>query len=74
MEATMQTLNVTIPTSDVKFFTEIMKKMGWIVEKNKKQKTVNAVTIAAIEEAYTKEAAGTIDTSTYDAFVNSILQ
>ena len=38
MEATMQTLNVTIPTSDVKFFKEIMKKMGWIVEKNKKQK------------------------------------
>ena len=35
-----------------------MKKMGWIAEKNKKQKTVNAVNIAAIEEAYTKEAAG----------------
>ena len=74
MEATMQTLNVTIPTSDVKFFKEIMKKMGWIVEKNRKHRTVNSVTSAAIEEAYTKEAAGTIDTSTYDAFVNSILQ
>ena len=38
MEATMQTLNVTIPTSDVKFFKEIMKKMGWIVEKKQKAK------------------------------------
>ena len=74
MEASMQTLNVTIPTSDLKFFKEIMKKMGWTVEKNKKQKTVNATTLAAIEEACTKEAAGTIDTSSYDAFVNSILQ
>lgn len=74
MEATIQTLNVTIPTSDLKFFKEIMKKKGWIVEKNKKQKTVNAVTLAAIEEACTKEAVGTIDTSSYDAFVNSILQ
>ena len=73
MEATMQTLNVTIPTSDVKFFKEIMKKMGWIVEKSRKRKIANTVTLDAIEEARTKEAIGTIDTSSYDAFVNSIL-
>ena len=31
------------------------------------------VTLAAIKEARTEEAAGTIDTSSYDNFVNSIL-
>ena len=32
----------------------------------------NETTLEAIEEARTEEAAGTIDTSSYDAFVNSI--
>ena len=48
--------------------------MGWSIEKSKKQKVDNPVTLAAIKEAHTEEAAGTIDTSSYDAFVNSILQ
>ena len=74
MEATMQTLNVTIPSSDMKFFKEFIKKMGWTIEKSKRQDIPNATTMAAIEEAYTEEATGTIDTSNYDAFVNSILQ
>ena len=70
----MQDIKVTLPVADMKFFKELVKKMGWSIERNKNQKTGNPVTIAAIKEAQTKEAAGTIDTSNYDAFVKSILQ
>ena len=70
----MQNINVTLPVADMKFFKELVKKMGWSIEKNSKSKTANSETIAAIKEARTKEAAGTIDTSNYDAFVKSILQ
>lgn len=74
MGTTMQNINVTLPVTDMKFFKELVKKMGWSIEKSKNQKTGNPVTLATIEEARTKEAAGTIDTSNYDAFVKSILQ
>ena len=74
MEATMQNINVTLPVADMKFFKELVKKMGWTIEKSKKQKVGNPVTLAAIEEARAEEAAGTMDTSSYDAFVKSILQ
>lgn len=74
MEATMKNINVTLPVDDMKFFKELVRKMGWTIEINKNQKTGNPITMAAIKEARTKEAAGTIDTSNYDAFVKSILQ
>ena len=74
MGTSMQNINVTLPVADMKFFKELVKKMGWSIEKNSKSKTANSETIAAIKEARTKEAAGTIDTSNYDAFVKSILQ
>ena len=48
--------------------------MGWSIENSKKKKSGNPVTLAAIKEARTEEAAGIIDTSSYDAFVKSILQ
>lgn len=38
MEATMQTLNVTIPSSDFKFFKELAKKMGWSMKKETAKK------------------------------------
>ena len=74
MEATMQNINVTLPVTDMKFFKELVKKMGWSIEKNKRQKTGNPVTLAAIKEARTEDASGIIDTSSYENFVNSILQ
>ena len=74
MEATTQNINVSLPVADMKFFKELVKKMGWRIEKEKKQKAGNPVTMAAIKEARTQEAAGIIDTSSYDAFVNSILK
>lgn len=74
MGTSMQNINVTLPVADMKFFKELVKKMGWSIEKNSKSKNGNPETIAAIKEARTKEAAGTIDTSNYDAFVKSILQ
>ena len=74
MEATMQNINVTLPVADMKFFKELVKKMGWRIEKEKKHKAGNPVTLAAIKEARTEEAVGTIDTSSYEAFVNSILE
>ena len=74
MEATMQNINVTLPISDMKFFKELVKKMGWSIEKSKKTKASNPVTLAAIKDAKTEEAAGIIDTSSYDAFVKSIIQ
>ena len=37
MEATMQNINVTLPVDDMKFFKELVKKMGWRIEKEKKQ-------------------------------------
>lgn len=74
MEASMQNINLTIPVADMKFFKELVKKMGWTIEHNNKRNMANPVTLAAIEEARTEEAAGTMDTSSYDAFVKSILQ
>ena len=74
METTMHNINVTLPVADMRFFKELVKKMGWTIEKGKKQNVANSVTLAAIKEARTEEAAGTIDTSSYDNFVNSILQ
>ena len=74
MEVTTQNINVSLPVTDMKFFKELVRKMGWRIEQEKKQKAGNPVTIAAIKEARTQEAAGVIDTSSYDAFVNSILK
>ena len=74
MEASMQNINLTIPVADMKFFKELVKKMGWTIELNDKRNMGNHITLAAIKEARTEEAAGTMDTSSYDAFVNSILQ
>ena len=74
METAMQNINVTLPVTDMKFFKELVKKMGWTIEKGKKLNKGNPVTLAAIKEARIEEAAGTIDTSSYDNFVNSILQ
>ena len=74
MEATTQNINVSLPVADMKFFKELVKKMGWRIEKDRKLKPGNPVTTAAIKEARTQEAAGTIDTSSYDAFVKSILK
>lgn len=70
----MQEYRINIPSADVKFFKEFMSKMGWRIEPNKKRRKANAVTMAAIKEARTKDAVGIIDTSSYDAFVKSILQ
>ena len=74
MEVTTQNINVSLPVTDMKFFKELVRKMGWRIEQEKKLKAGNPVTIAAIKEARTQEAAGVIDTSSYDAFVNSILK
>ncbi len=35
METTMQNINVTLPVADMKFFKELVKKMGWTIEKGK---------------------------------------
>jgi len=70
----MQNINLTIPVADMKFFKELVKKMGWTIELDNKKNMGNPITLAAIEEARTEEAAGTMDTSSYDAFVKSILQ
>ena len=40
---------------------------------NEMVKNANSVTMAAIKEARTQDAAGVIDTSSYDAFVESVL-
>ena len=58
----------------MKFFKGLVKKMGWTIELDNKKNMGNPITLAAIEEARTEEAAGTMDTSSYDTFVNSILQ
>ena len=34
----------------------------------------NELTLKTINDAYTSEAAGTVDTSNYDAFLKSILE
>ena len=74
MEVATQNINVSLPVTDMKFFKELVKKMGWRIEQEKKLKAGNPVTMAAIKKARTQEAAGIIDTSSYDAFVNSILK
>lgn len=74
MSATIQNINVSLPVADMKFFKALVKKMGWRIEKCNKRQTANPVTMAAIEEARTQEAAGIIDTSSYDALVDSILK
>lgn len=75
METTIRNINVSLPVEDMKFFKELVKKMGWSIEKGacRKSKSPNAVTMKAINEARTGEAVGTIDTSNYDSFVKSII-
>ena len=48
--------------------------MGWTIEKSKKYRISNELTLKTIYDAYISEAAGTVDTSNYDAFVKSILE
>ena len=38
MEATMQNINVTLPAADMKFFKELVKKMGWTMKKTSSPK------------------------------------
>ena len=70
----MQHINLTLPLDDLKFFKTLVKKMGWTIEKSKKQRISNELTLKTIYDAYTSEAAGTVDTSNYDAFLKSILE
>jgi hypothetical protein len=74
METVMQHINLTLPLDDLKFFKTLVKKMGWTIEKSKKHRISNELTLKTIYDAYTSEAAGTVDTSNYDAFVKSILE
>ena len=74
METVMQHINLTLPLDDLKFFKTLVKKMGWTIEKSKKQRISNELTLKTIYDAYTSEAAGTVDTSNYDAFLKSILE
>lgn len=70
----MQHINLTLPLDDLKFFKALVKKMGWTIEKSKKHRISNELTLKTINDAYTSEASGTVDTSNYDAFVKSILE
>lgn len=70
----MQHINLTLPLDDLKFFKTLVKKMWWTIEKSKKHRISNELTLKTINDAYTSEAAGTVDTSNYDAFVKSILE
>ena len=74
METVMQHINLTLPLDDLKFFKALVKKMGWTIEKSKKHRISNELTLKTINDAYTSEASGTVDTSNYDAFVKSILE
>ena len=74
METVMQHINLTLPLDDLKFFKTLVKKMGWTIEKSKKHRISNELTLKTINDAYTSEASGTVDTSNYDAFVKSILE
>lgn len=40
MEATMQGFYVNLPNSEVTFFKEFIRKMGWTISKNPIQETV----------------------------------
>ena len=70
----MQHINLTLPLDDLKFFKTLVKKMWWTIEKSKKHCISNELILKTINDAYTSEAAGTVDTSNYDAFVKSILE
>ena len=74
METVMQHINLTLPLDDLKFFKALVKKMGWTIEMMKKHRISNELTLKTIYDAYTSEAAGTVDTSNYDAFLKSILE
>lgn len=74
METVMQHINLTLPLDDLKFFKTLVKKMGWTIEKSKKHRISNELTLKTIYDTYTSEAAGTVDTSNYDAFLKSILE
>lgn len=70
----MQHINLTLPLDDLKFFKTLVKKMGWTIEKSKKHRISNELTLKTIYDTYTSEVAGTVDTSNYDAFLKSILE
>ena len=58
--------------ADLKEAILLLRGVGSVTERTDTIDKFNETTLVAIKEARTEEAAGTIDTSSYDAFVNSI--
>ena len=58
--------------ADLKETILLLRGVGSVTERTDTIDKFNETTLVAIKEARTEEAAGTIDTSSYDAFVNSI--
>ena len=48
METVMQHINLTLPLDDLKFFKTLVKKMGWTIEKSKKYRISNELTLKTI--------------------------
>lgn len=41
----MQHINLTLPLDDLKFFKALVKEMGWTIEKSKKHRISNELTL-----------------------------
>lgn len=73
MDATLDTSFYTLqlPNADRSFFMKLVKNMGWIAKLQKEQ-NIPSATLKAIEEARSGKDAGTIDTSSLEAFMKSM--
>ena len=73
MDATLDTSFYTlpVPNADRSFFMKLVKNMGWIAKLQKEQ-NIPSATLKAIDEARSGKDAGTIDTSSVEAFMKSM--
>lgn len=66
------TYTLQIPDSDRSFFNSLVKKMGWVAKKTKTTSSIPSETLAAIKEARSGKDAGKVETSSLEAFINSM--
>ena len=72
VQSISNTYTLQIPESDRSFFNSLVKKMGWTAKRTKSQAAIPIETLMAIKEARSGKDAGTVDTTSVDAFIKSM--
>lgn len=72
LQQASSTYMLQIPDADRTFFKSLVKKMGWAAKRTKTVNKIPAKTLAALEEVKSGKDAGIVDTSSLEAFIQSM--